>query len=557
MRALHSIRACAIAVAAIVPAVAAAQLPPAPDTSTSNLTVFVRGVPIGSEQVTISRNADGWTIAGSGRLGAPFDLVARRIQVRYSAEWKPLELTVEGTLKSQPLSVHTVVAGAGATTQFTQAGQSGQKTDPIAADAVLLPNPFWGPFEVLSLRVRTAAPGSTIPAFAIQSSLSIQVGESSSERIQTASRMIEVRRTALKMTAGTSVLDMELWGDETGRLLRLTIPAQNVDVVREDVASVSTRRVPISRPNDEQVKIPDNGFSLAGTLSKPAGATAARPLPAVVLVGGSGPTDRDELTFGIPILGQLAASIADAGFIVVRYDKRGVGQSGGRLESASLADYADDLRAAVKYLSERKDVDPHRIAVVGHSEGGAVALMAAAKDKRIAAVGLIAANGVTGAELVLQQQVHLLDRAKITDAERQEKIALQKQIHDAVITGKGWENLPPTIRKQVDNPEFQSILTNDPAKLIPDVRQPILIVQGELDTQVAPMNADRLEELARKRKNAPPVQVVKVPGVNHLLVPATTGEVDEYAALAGQRVSPAIASAVVSWLQKISARPAR
>ena len=64
---------------------------------------------------------------------------------------------------------------------------------------------------------------------------------------------------------------------------------------------------------------------------------------------------------------------------------------------------------------------------------------------------------------------------------------------------------------------------------MPDVRQPILIVQGELDTQVEPSNADRLEALARKRKNAPPVEVVKVPGVNHLLVPATTGEVDEYA----------------------------
>ena len=547
--------------AAIVPVLAAAQqptlAPPAPDTSTSNLTVFVRGVPIGSEQVTISRTADGWTIAGSGRLGAPFDLVARRIQVLYSAEWKPLELTIDGTLKGQPLAVHTVVAGATATTQFTQAGQSGEKTDTVAADSVLLPSPFWGPFEAVSLRLRTAAPGTSIPAFALQSSLSIQVGESSSERIQTASRMIDVRRTPLKMTAGTTVLDVEMWGDETGRLLRLTIPAQNVDVVREDVASVATRRVPISRLNDEQVKVPANGFSLAGTLSKPAGAAAARPLPAVVLVGGSGPTDRDELTFGIPILGQLATALADAGFIVLRYDKRGVGQSGGRLESASLADYAEDLRATVKYLAERKDVNPNRVAVVGHSEGGAVALIAAAKDKRVAAVGLIAANGVTGAELVLQQQAHLLERAKITDTERQEKIALQKRIHDAVITGNGWDALPPTIRRQVDNPEFQSILTNDPAKVIPDVRQPILIVQGELDTQVAPMNADRLDELARKRKNAPPVEVVKVPGVNHLLVPATTGEVDEYPSLSGQRVSPAVANAIVSWLQKIFATPTR
>jgi fermentation-respiration switch protein FrsA (DUF1100 family) len=98
---------------------------------------------------------------------------------------------------------------------------------------------------------------------------------------------------------------------------------------------------------------------------------------------------------------------------------------------------------------------------------------------------------------------------------------------------------------------------NDPAKTMPDVRQPILIVQGELDTQVAPSNADRLEALARKRKNPPPVQVVKVPGVNHLLVPATTGEVEEYASLPDKHVSQAIMAAVVAWLQKTLAAPGR
>jgi pimeloyl-ACP methyl ester carboxylesterase len=553
-------RTCALAVAAFVPAAAAAQQPavalPLPETGASSFTVFIRGVPIGSEQATIARTAEGWTIVSSGRMGSPVDLVERRVQVRYTADWKPLELTVDATVRGQALTVHTIVTGTTAATQFTQAGQSGEKTDAIAADAVLLPSPFWGPFEALSLKARTAAPGTTISGYALQTSLSIEVGESSSERVQTVARLIEVRRTALKMTMGSTPLDAQIWSDETGRLLRLTIPAQQVDVVREDIASVSSRSVPISRGNDEQVRIPANGFSLAGTLSKPAASSPA-PLPAVVLVGGSGPTDRDELVFGIPVLGQIAAGIADAGFMVLRYDKRGVGQSGGRLESAGFADYAEDLRAAVKFLADRKDVDGKRIGVIGHSEGGAVALMAAAKDKRIAALLLIAANGVTGAELILQQQEHLLGRAKISDAEKEEKIALQKKIHNAVITGKGWEEVPPALRKQVDNPEFQSLLTNDPAKTMPDVRQPILIVQGELDTQVAPSNADRLEALARKRKNAPPVQVVKVPGVNHLLVAETTGEVEEYASLPDKHVSPAVIAAVVAWLQKTLAAPAR
>ena len=218
--------------AALVTGVAAAQSPattsPGPDMSASSFTVFVRGVPVGSEQAAITRDAGGWTITGSGRIGAPIDLVARRVQVRYDADWKPLELTVDATLRGQPLTVHTIVNGTTATTQFTQAGQSGEKKDTVAADAVLLPSLFWAPFEALSLRAHAAAAGTTLPAYVTQTAVGIQVGDSSLERIQTLDRLIEVRRTPLKMMGDALPLDMELWSDDTGRMLRLTIPAQGL-----------------------------------------------------------------------------------------------------------------------------------------------------------------------------------------------------------------------------------------------------------------------------------------------------------------------------------------
>ena len=88
---------------------------------------------------------------------------------------------------------------------------------------------------------------------------------------------------------------------------------------------------------------------------------------------------------------------------------------------------------------------------------------------------------------------------------------------------------------------------------MPDVRQPLLILQGELDVQVDPSNADVLETLAKARKNQPLVSVVKIPGVNHLLVPATTGEVEEYGTLKERRISPLVATGVVGWLQKVFA----
>src|SRR5262249_61816952 len=163
---------------------------------------------------------------------------------------------------------------------------------------------------------------------------------------------------------------------------------------------------------------------------------------------------------------------------------------------------------------------------------------------------LLATNGVTGDELILAQQRHLLDRSNLSESDKAAKIELQKRIHAAVISGKGWENLPTDIRRQVDTAEFQSLLTFDPAKVVSQVRQPLLILQGALDMQVDPSNADRLEALASARKRPAIANVMKIPGVNHLFVPATSGEVSEYATLTDKQISPAVASTIVSWIQK-------
>jgi uncharacterized protein len=556
MRWIHSIHAALAALLlAAAPRAAAQPAQPLPD-NTSAFTIFLRALPIGNEQIALTRNADGWSIVSSGRVGAPLDVIARRVEVRYTQDWRPRDLTIDATVRGQTQTLHTVVDGASARTDFTANGQPTQKTDAIDPAALLIvPSAFFAPYEALAQRLKTTAPGAEIPVYtAPVMSFAVRIGESSAQQIQTTARLISARRTRVTMLTPGAPLDADIWTDETGRMIRFSVPAQSLEVVRDDVAAVSSRSVPISRPNDEPARIPSNGFLLVGTVSQPAQPAAGK-RPAIVLVGGSGPTDRDGVAFGIPILGEIAGALADAGFVVVRYDKRGIGQSGGRAESASLADYAEDVRAAVKLLAERKDVDPKRIAVIGHSEGGSVAMIAAAKDKRIAAVGLVATPGVSGAELVLAQQKRLLDHSALSSEEKQAKVETQKKIHDAVISGKGLDQLPPEVRRAVDNAEFQSILLADPAKLMSNVKKPVLIVQGELDTQVEPSNADKLEAMARQRKNDPGVEKVRVPGVNHLLVPATTGELEEYGRLTDRHVSTAITQPLVSWLKKIFLKP--
>jgi pimeloyl-ACP methyl ester carboxylesterase len=269
----------------------------------------------------------------------------------------------------------------------------------------------------------------------------------------------------------------------------------------------------------------------------------------VVLLSGSGVGDRDGVAAGVPTLGQIAGTVADAGFLTVRYDKRGYGQTGGRAESATLTDFAEDARAVVRYLDKRKDVDPKRIIVLGHSEGAWVALLAASREDKIAGVVSISAPATTGAELVLEQQRHTLDQMKLPEEERQAKIELQKKIHAAVGSGKGWEAIPPDVRKQADTPWFQSLLAFDPAKVIKDVEQPILILHPDLDRQVPVAHADKLAELAKKGDSRS-VEVITVRGVNHLLVPATTGEVSEYGSLPDRNVSRDATKAITDWLTK-------
>ena len=554
MPVIHCTRATARILCSLAILATTADLAKAQNAAASNFTIYIQSAPVGTEQITVTQSADGWTVSGSGRLSAPVDMVTKEFTARYDRSWRSVELTVETTLRGQPSILHSVVAGSSLTSTLTGAPGTPpeERTDTINPEALFIVNPLMAPFEAVAARLRAAAPGTSLSLFQPGlGPLTGLVGDSTAERIQTVDRVINARRTLLTLQAGAQPpIDAHIWSDENGRLLRLQVPAQRLEVLREDMGAVSTRRLTTSRPNDEDLRIPANGFSLAATLSKPEGASGR--LPAVVLVSGSGPTDRDEVVSGVAVLGQIANALADAGFVVLRYDKRGVGQSGGRTESATLLDYAEDVRAAVHVLNDRKDVDPRRIALIGHSEGGSLALIAASKEKRLAAVGIMATPGTTGAELNMTQVTHVLERSGRPEAERTATLDLQRRIQNAVLTGKGWETIavPDNVRRQADTPYFQSVLGFDPEKAMRDVSQPLLILQGSLDTQVPPTNADKLEGYARQRKKVAPVDVVRIAGINHLLVPAKTGEVDEYGKLTGEKASQEVITALTSWLTK-------
>ena len=220
----------------------------------------------------------------------------------------------------------------------------------------------------------------------------------------------------------------------------------------------------MARPNDEQVTIPGKRLRAGRHHFEAAPRWAAR-LP------GRGPgvslehhRSRRIRRPAFPIFAQLATSLADAGFVVVRYDKRGTGQSGGRPESATYDEFAADVRAVIAYLLKRKDVDPKGVALIGYGEGGWIALSTAATGQQVAALVPIGTPSAKGTELVLEQQRQLFEGSGTSEAAQEKAVEQQKTILQAVVTGKGWDALSPDIRRQVDTPLYRSFLLFDPAQ---------------------------------------------------------------------------------------------
>ena len=546
-------------VAALVVA-AGVQAAAAQTTAAQTFRVFVRGVDTGIEEVTVLESAEGWTLRGSGKLRAPVNIAMDFWEARYDRAWKPIELTINLTESAKLWTVHTTFNGTIASSDITQEGQLQRRTSTVAADTVVLPNLIFGAYEALAARLATEKVGAQLQVFiAPQDALPATIQRVTDETIKVPGRAIPARRWTLHMGGGAAKLEMDVW-TEGSRLLRLDIPTQMLTVMRDDIASVSARLVTLGRPNDEEVSIPANGFSLAATISRPIAVPEPAPppgrkpapvrLPAVVLVSGSAPSDRDEFVAGIPIFAQLATALADAGYLVVRYDERGAGQSGGRQESATIEEFAIDARAVVTYLLKRRDVDPRKISLIGYGEGGWISLLVAAREQKVASVGLIATPSTAGTELVLEQQRLLFERNSTAPAAQQAAVEQQKKILDAVITGKGWENFNAEMRARVDTPLYRSFLMFDPAQAIVKVRQPMLVVHPMLDHEVPAYHGEQLAQLARSRPRAGATEFVQLAGVNHLLARAATGDISEYATLTQRSISPAVTLELTSWLTK-------
>jgi pimeloyl-ACP methyl ester carboxylesterase len=309
---------------------------------------------------------------------------------------------------------------------------------------------------------------------------------------------------------------------------------------------------------------------LAGTLTKPKG---DGPFRCAVLITGSGPQDRDETLLGHKPFLVLADSLTRKGIAVLRYDDRGVGQSTGDFAKATSADFAGDVRAAVRFLRGRKDIDAKGIGLIGHSEGGLIAPIVAADDPEIAFIVLLAGPGLPGDELLLLQGEALLTAIKADEKKLKWQRDMQTKIFKLVKEGadakalkaaleEAFAAIPEEERKKaaaeldkisegfLSTAWLRYFLAADPRTFLKKVRCPVLALNGEKDVQVpAKVNLEAIAKALKEGGNTK-VTTRELPGLNHLFQTCKTGLPAEYGRIE-ETIAPAALDLIGEWVTNL------
>ncbi|MGI6047323.1 MAG: alpha/beta hydrolase family protein [Petrimonas sp.] len=313
---------------------------------------------------------------------------------------------------------------------------------------------------------------------------------------------------------------------------------------------------------------------LAGTFTVP---DSAGTFPTVILTAGSGPNDRDETILGHKPFLVIADHLTRNGFAVLRYDKRGVGQSKGDFARATVQDFTADAESAINYLKTRKEVNKSAIGLIGHSEGGMVVPMVASKNRSVKFIVLLAAPGIKGTEIVLEQnrlglaalnmEPENLDKSLklinelLYDLTKWENTEVERTVLRDRLS-QLWEQFPllvklklkkdPYVRNQFNEmvkPGYRSFLKTNPADFLQKVKCVVLAINGEKDTQVsADVNLNAIKTALDMSKNYR-YEIKKYPNLNHLFQESETGNLDEYGEIE-QTISPEVLEDITVWLKK-------
>lgn len=319
------------------------------------------------------------------------------------------------------------------------------------------------------------------------------------------------------------------------------------------------------------------GVHLAGTITKPSG---DKKYPAVILISGSGPQNRDEQLGAHKPFAVIADHLTKKGFLVLRYDDRGVEKSSGDFNAATSLDFSKDAAGAVQYLRSRNDVDIKQIGLLGHSEGGMIAPIVA-QTEPIAFVILLAGPGIPVIDLMAEQNTAYLQSEGMPEAAAIAYGKLYKSMAQQILTSKDTLGLQHKIEKLIySTPELPQILNQDvvqaetvssvardliqafqtdwykyfmkfdPQPYLQKLKMPVLALNGEKDIQV--LSKSNLNGIRTALKNGhPKSEVVEMEGLNHLFQTCKDCKFKEYFELE-ETISVSVLDKITEWLQKIT-----
>lgn len=317
-----------------------------------------------------------------------------------------------------------------------------------------------------------------------------------------------------------------------------------------------------------------DGIRLAGTLTRP---SKKGNFPAVILITGSGPQDRnEEVNLGHKPFLIIADDLTRKGFAVLRYDDRGTYKSSGNFQQATSLDFCDDVESAVSYLKTRKDIDTNKIGLIGHSEGATVATIVASRPGNTAFVVLLAGPGLRGDTLMLMQGETMRKSAGMSRENIQKTLEQGSGLYNIVVKSKDTKTLkaeltkyvsgldiskdeiPPNVTREqfiaqqvdlISSPWWQFFLKHDPSVTLQKVTCPVLALNGTKDWQVSPK--ENLAAIASSLKKAvnKDFTIKELPELNHFFQECKTGSPDEYTTI-DQTFSPTALKEISSWVAK-------
>ncbi len=529
-------------------AAAPSSLPVRPPNGTYTYEIVAGGTTLGKSTIVISSVPGTITVRESARLlnvnataATQYD-AATLAETAYSADFNLPQGPQHTTVTFEPGAVNVRVPGQSVDI----------KADPSAPLEIVSDNLVGTNLLIPALLHATGAKTFTLAVLSGGKAVEAHVAANLTEKRPAS---IPATDADLVIDIGASDLREIYWYDSGTYLVRaIEIPAQAASFrlmsssptvtqigTPAPVATMLPTPQPHFRSQDVAFRSLD-GTRLAGTMTIPN--AGRRPFAAVVLVAGSGPETRNEAVGPNPVFLQLSNALSNAGYAVLRYDKRGIGESGGSAPTTTRRQLLADVAAAYAFARKQPEIDPKRVYLLGHSEGGELVPTVAARERSVAGIILMAPPALPLWQISLEQALESVPPKERARTRRRELQALA-----AIRSGK---------RAGPGMAWYRSSMDVDPATDIARVRCPILILEGSADVQVLPKDLPRLVKAASSANRH--VTARLFPDDNHLFMHVPAGEprtpmaaLHQYLTVPG-RIDPRVLETIVTWLSRHAGR---